>query len=72
MYAIQNEFDEMYLAEVRLNQHKGIREELRDWTGDEQFALRFENEEEAQAVIDFIGNVMDWELAEDLEVVFID
>ena len=35
------------------------------------YALSFENEEEAQAVINFISDVLDWELAEGLEVVYL-
>lgn len=33
--------------------------------------LLFENEQEAQAAIDFISNVIDWETAESLEIVIV-
>lgn len=39
------------------------------WTTAEFYAYRAENEETAQAVIDFIGNVIDWEQAEQLTIV---
>ena len=37
-----------------------------DFTG--RRAIRFENQEEAQATIDFIANVIDFEMAEQLTV----
>lgn len=39
------------------------------WTHTEFYAYRAENEETAQAVIDFIRDVIDWELAEQLIIV---
>lgn len=39
------------------------------WTTTEFYAYRAENEETAQALIDFIRDVIDWELAEQLIIV---
>lgn len=39
------------------------------WTTTEFYAYRAENEKTAQAVIDFIRDVIDWELAEQLAIV---
>ena len=39
-----------------------------EWTTAIRYALHFENREEAQATIDFIFNVIDWELGEQLEI----
>lgn len=41
------------------------------WTSLPERALFFETEEEAQACIDFISNVIDFEIAECLEIVFV-
>lgn len=43
--------------------------EQAEWTTCEFYAYKTENEETAQAVIDFISNVIDWELAEQLTIV---
>ncbi len=40
-----------------------------EWTTCEIYAYKTENEETAQAVIDCIANVIDWELAEQLTIV---
>lgn len=37
-----------------------------EWTTTEFYAYKAENEDEAQAIIDFITNVIDWELGEKL------
>ena len=37
-----------------------------EWTTTEFYAYKAENEDEAQAIIDFITNVIDWELGEQL------
>lgn len=37
------------------------------WTRDPEWALHY-NQEEAQAVVDFITNAVDWELGEQLEI----
>ena len=38
------------------------------WTYYKKHATHFENEEEAEATINFIRDVMDWELSESLEI----
>lgn len=45
----------------------GVVREIK-YTNDHRFALNFENREEPQATITFIGAVMDWELEEQLEI----
>lgn len=40
--------------------------EQTEWTHAEFYAYKAENKETAQAVIEFITNVMDWELGEQL------
>ena len=42
--------------------------EQTEWTTTEFYAYKAENEETAQAVIDFIRDVIDWELAEQLYI----
>lgn len=37
-----------------------------EWTTTPFYAYKAENEDEAQAIIDFITNVIDWELGEQL------
>ena len=37
-----------------------------EWTTIERYAYKAENEETAQAIITFIADVIDWELAEQL------
>lgn len=37
-----------------------------EWTTTEFYAYKAENEDEAQAIIDFVTNVIDWELGEQL------
>lgn len=39
------------------------------WTRYKEYAIHFENEAEAEATIEFIGSVIDWELEEQLEIV---
>lgn len=39
-----------------------------EWTTTEFYAYKAENEEEAQAIIDFITNVICWELGEQLSI----
>lgn len=39
-----------------------------NWAIKTSYALQFENQEEAQATIDFITNVIDWELGEQLYI----
>ena len=40
-----------------------------EWTTTQFYAYKAENEKTAQAVIDFIRDVIDWELAEQLTIV---
>ena len=42
--------------------------EQTEWTSTEFYAYKAENEETAQAVINFIQDVIDFELAEQLEI----
>ena len=58
-----------YLMSVYLGNNLNISPVL--FCADTKDGLFFENEEEAQATIDFIGNVYDFELAESLEVVIV-
>ena len=39
-----------------------------EWIQSEFYAYKAENQEEAQAIIDFITNVIDWELGEQLYI----
>lgn len=43
--------------------------EQTEWTTAEFYAYKADNEKTAQAVIDFIRDVIDWELAEQLTIV---
>lgn len=40
-----------------------------NWANHTSYALQFENQEEAQATIDFITNVIDWDLGDQLIIV---
>ena len=46
----------------------GIVKEVK-FTNNIHYALEFENEEEAQATIEFIGAVINWELEEQLKII---
>ena len=39
-----------------------------EWTHSEFYAYKADNEEEAQAIINFIQDVIDWELSEQLVI----
>lgn len=39
------------------------------WRKNRYEAIHFENEEEAKATIKFIGDVIDWEMEEQLEII---
>ena len=61
-YVIKNEESEMYVIGLFVSgtpQLHPVR-----WTPLIEHALSFENEEEAEATITFIGAVIDWELEE--------
>ena len=59
----------MYLLAVYLGRSRTVAPLL--FISKPSEALTFENEEEAQATIDFISNVIDFETAECLEIVIV-
>lgn len=59
----------MYLLAVYLGRSRTVAPLL--FISKSSEALTFENEEEAQATIDFISNVIDFETAECLEIVIV-
>ncbi len=65
---IQNTETGLYLSEiVIIGRNRALRPFA--WCAYPKNAIQFENEEEAQATIVFIGAVIDWELEEQLQIV---
>lgn len=67
-YVIFDENDGMMLAAISVKRIHGCMCEEKQWTRNIPEALHFEVAEEAEAVITFISDVMDWELAQQLHV----
>lgn len=67
-YMIIKEEDGAMLTAICIQPFFDGRREDIIWTTHLPEALRFEAAEEAEAVITFIGDVMDWELAQQLYV----
>lgn len=66
-YVIRNEDDGMMLAAISIKRINGCMCQERAWTLHMNEALHFEVCEEAEAVINFISDVIDWELAQQLK-----
>ena len=66
MKVIKNADTGKYLASIYIGRTDKISPFA--WTYYKKHAIHFENEEEATATIDFIRDVMDWELSEALEI----
>ena len=66
-YVIKDTNDGMMLQHLSLTGQTHCVSHDMKWTAFPKEALHF-NYEEAQAVIQFINDVLDWELAQDLEV----
>lgn len=67
-YVIRNEDDGMMLAAISIKRINGYMTQDNAWTRRMNEALHFEVAEEAEAVITFISDVIDWELAQNLIV----
>ena len=65
-YVIANTETHKFLAAIQIGRTPAIHP--LHWTDFSQNAIHFENSEEAQATITFIGAVLDWELEEQLEI----
>lgn len=65
-YVIRNEEDGMMLASISLKRVSGCITQEKVWTTITAEALHFEVLEEAEGVINFISDVIDWELAQQL------
>ena len=67
-YVITREdYPELMLQEIHVSIVRLHASETITWTRYPEWALHY-NQEEAQAVVDFITNAVDWELGELLEV----
>lgn len=66
-YVIYNPSCSDYLVSINLGSGKNILPMY--WRGLPRLAIKFENQELAQATITFIGDVLDYELTEQLEIV---
>lgn len=66
---IRNCNDGYYLLAVYLGRSRSVSPLL--FVSKSSECLTFDNEEEAQATIDFISNVIDFETAEQLEIIVI-
>lgn len=65
---IQNTETGLYLSEiVIIGRNRALRPLV--WCSNQENAIQFDNEEEAEAAIAFIGDVLDWELQEQLKIV---
>ena len=64
-YVIIDEENGMMLAELYMRRERNHTEQGHNWTSRIAEALHFELEE-AQATIQFINDVIDWELAQNL------
>lgn len=69
-YIIKNSANDDYLVSINLGAGKNISPMY--WRGLPRLAIHFENQDLAQATITFIGDVLDWELAEQLEIIEIE
>lgn len=67
MYVIQNEDDKRYLSTIYVGKHSKV--SPFSWAYTTKQAMHFENKEEAEATITFIGAVMDWELEKKLLII---
>ena len=65
-FLIKNEATDAYLAAIQIGRTSAIHPLT--WTQVPKIALHFDNIEEAQATIKFIGAVLDWELEEQMEI----
>lgn len=65
-YVIINEDDGMMLAAIGIKRVNGHMTQDQAWTRITAEALHFEVQEEAEAVINFINDAIDWELAQQL------
>ena len=67
-YVITREdYPELMLLEIHVSRINPQMVQACTWTRDPEWALHY-NQEEAQAVVDFITNAVDWELGELLQV----
>ena len=66
MKVIKNAESEKYLSSIYVGRTEKVSPFA--WTYYKKHAIHFENEEIANATIDFIRDVMDWELSEELEI----
>lgn len=66
-FAIKNEEDEKYLSTIYVGRHGHVLPF--SWAYTTKQAIHFENQKEAEATINFISDVMDWELAEQLTII---
>lgn len=64
---IKNEETGKYLMSIYVGRTSVVKPIV--WTYYISNAIHFENEKEAKATIRFIGEVMDWELEEQLQIV---
>ena len=65
---IQNTETGLYLSEiVIIGRNRSLRPFA--WCAYTKSAIQFDNEEEAEAAVAFIGDVLDWELQEQLKIV---
>lgn len=65
-YIITNERNNNMLHEIRLGHWAGIRIDEVVFTDKEMQAIKFDTENEANATITFIGDVIDYDLEQDL------
>lgn len=59
-YKVLRKIDGPYLAAISIGRTPIIHPLI--WTVEKRMAIHFENQEQAQATIDFLAAVLDWEL----------
>ena len=64
---IRNAEDGQYLSSINVGMTPALHPLY--FRGLTKYAIHFENKDEAKATIKFIGDVLDWELEEQLEIV---
>ena len=65
-YKVLRKIDGPYLAAISIGRTPVIHPLI--WTVEKRMAIHFENQEEAQATIDFLAAVLDWELEYELVI----
>ena len=67
-FVIKNEDTGMYLSRIQLIPPAIVKVPALIWTKDRKYALEFDTDEEVRSAIDFIIDVINWELEGQLTI----